>query len=46
MISATVFGSGFAAGAAVMILAWIASLVRRDASLADIAWGPALAAIA
>lgn len=46
MISLTVFGAGLAAGAAMMSLAWIASLIRRDASLADIAWGPTLAAIA
>lgn len=29
-----------------MLLTWALSLLRRDASLADIAWGPAIAAVA
>lgn len=35
-----------AAGAAVMVCAWIVSLILRDASVADIAWGLSFIAIA
>lgn len=35
-----------AAALAVMLAAWVASLVLRDASVADIAWGPVFVAIA
>ena len=46
MLDLTVqLGAAFAA-ASVMGIAWVASLVLRDASVADIAWGPCFAAIA
>jgi steroid 5-alpha reductase family enzyme len=38
--------ASLAASLAVMLVAWGVSLRMRDASVADIAWGPALAAVA
>ena len=37
---------GLAAAAALMTLVWVVSLVKRDASIIDIFWGPAFALLA
>ncbi|NIN74680.1 MAG: DUF1295 domain-containing protein, partial [Xanthomonadales bacterium] len=38
--------SGLAAALALVLLVWLASLVRRDASIIDIFWGPGFALLA
>ena len=46
MIGSGVALAALGAALGVMGATWVVSLARRDASLADIAWGPCLAAIA
>jgi steroid 5-alpha reductase family enzyme len=40
-----IHGPDLLAPLSLMVLVWILSLLRRDASLADIAWGPAIALV-